>query len=83
MNNSFAISRRGTRDKVKEALAKEIALPQTTPQHQIRAVVAYLVSQIDELPEEFNAVSVAANGELQEGRAVLHTAVVNGEKLDI
>lgn len=83
MNNSFSISRRGTREKVKAALQTEVAKPAESSQQQLAAAVAYLTSQIDALPEEFNAVAVTANGELFAGRAVLHSAVVQGEKLDL
>ena len=83
MSNSFSISRRGAREKVKASLKSEAALPEGSPQHQVKAVVAYLCTQIDELPKDFNAVALVANGELHDGRSVLHTAVVQGEKLDI
>ena len=83
MNNSFSISRRGAREKVKAALKTEVALPKETPQHQVKAVVDYLVTQIDALPKDFNAVAVTANGDLNEASAILHNAVVRGDKLDI
>lgn len=83
MNSSFSITRRGSRDKVKAALSTDIAEPAGSPQHQLKAAVAYLIQQIDALPPEFNAVAVAANGELTDNRSTLHSAVVQGEKLDI
>jgi hypothetical protein len=83
MNNSFSISRRGARDKVKAALKNEVAKPDGSPQRQIKAAVAYLLTQIDALPAEFNAVEVTANGDLLEHRAVLHSAVVQGVKMDL
>ena len=83
MNNCFSISRTGAREKVKAALKDEFAKPKESPQHQIEAVKTYIASQIDALPKEFNAVSVAANGEISDGRSILHTVVVNGQKLDI
>jgi hypothetical protein len=83
MNNSFSISRRGARDKVKAALATEVAAPANSPQHQLQAAVGYLITQIDALPESFNAVSVVANGDLTESGSQLHTAVMRGEKLDV
>lgn len=83
MNNSFTLTRRGAREKVKAALKTETAKPESSPQHQIKAVVDYLVTQIDALPKEFNAVAISANGELTDNRAVIHTAIVQGEKLDL
>lgn len=83
MNNSFSISRRGAREKVKAALESEVAKPENSPQHQIDAIKAYLVSQIDALPKEFNAVAISANGELQDARSVIHNCTVHGEKLDL
>jgi hypothetical protein len=83
MNSSFSITRRGSREKVKAALATEVALPKEAPQAQVKAAVAYLTSQIDALPTEFNGVALTANGECQDNRIVLHTAVVTGEKLDL
>ena len=83
MPNSFSITRRGSRDKVKAALQLETALPEGTPQHQIQAAIAYLLTQIDALPAEFNAVAIAANGDLSPDRSVIHNCTVQGEKLDI
>jgi len=80
MNNSFSISRRGAREKVKANLSAEVALPKESDQTQINALKVYVGTMIDSLPADFNAVVVAANGEVSDGRIVLHTVVVQGEK---
>lgn len=82
-NSSFAITKRGSRAKVKETLAAEFAQPKEGNQTQVKAVVAYLITLIDDLPEEFNAVQLTANGEFHDNRYVLQTAVVQGQQLDI
>lgn len=83
MNSSFSFSRRGTREKVKANLAKELARPDKADQTQINAVKTYLSQIIDALPAEFNACEVAANGEVADGRFILQSVVVNGLKLDL
>lgn len=83
MNSSFSITRRGSRAKVKAALATVTAEPADAPQIQVKAAVAYLTTLIDELPEQFNAVALTANGEVMDNRFILHNAVVTGETLDI
>ena len=83
MNSSFSFARRGSRDKVKQAIAKEVSVPDKAPQTQIESVKVYVTAIIDALPKDFNAVEVAANGEVSDGRFILSSVVVNGLKLDI
>ncbi len=83
MSSSFQISRRGARDKVKTALAAEVASPEGAPQQQIKAAVAYVVAQIDALPTEYTAVHVTLNGDASAHRSVIHNCTVTGEKLDL
>jgi hypothetical protein len=83
MNSSFSFSRRGTREKVKANLAKELAKPDKADQTQINAAKLYVSTMIDALPKDFNACEVAANGEVCDGRFILQSVVVNGLKLDL
>lgn len=83
MNSSFSISRRGSREKVKAALAQDLVKPEKADPTQINALKVYLGTIIDALPKDFNAVEIAANGETTDGRYLLHSVVVNPIKLDI
>lgn len=83
MNSSFSFTRRGSREKVKASLDAELPRPKDAPADQLKATIVYLKTVIDSLPKEFNAVSVAANGEITDGRVILQSVVVNPEKLDI
>jgi len=82
-NARFSITRRGAREAVKVALAAERAKPEDGDQRQIEAAKTYLISQIDSLPPEINAVAISVNGEVEGNRSVLHQCTVQGEHLDI
>ena len=79
MSNSFSISRRGAREKVKANLAADLALPKESSQKQIEALKLYLAAMIDSFPKDINAASVVANGAINEHRITLETCVVQGE----